>query len=72
MRVFDHPNMTGGFICPICGKGTDAPVTLIGIRGTERDRIMEARQYHIDCIELTSVQVSDGEIIAQKYPKATP
>ncbi len=53
MRVFDHPNMTGGFTCPICGTGDDKPVVLIGISETKKGNIMEARQYHLDCIDLT-------------------
>jgi hypothetical protein len=52
MRVFEHPNTESWKGCPICGKRDDKPVTLIGINGTEDGNIMEAEQFHLDCIEL--------------------
>jgi hypothetical protein len=52
MITFDHPNYTGGFECPICKTGANAPVTLIPIPGTEREGIMEAIQVHVECWEL--------------------
>lgn len=50
MRVFDHPNMLN-FRCPFCGTADDKPVVLIGIAGTEEDRIMQAEQFHLDCLD---------------------
>jgi hypothetical protein len=70
MRVFNHPNLTG-FKCPICGKADDRPVVLVAIYGTQEANISEARQYHIDCIELTEVDVIDGRMILQKYKEPT-
>lgn len=68
MRIFEHPNITGGFSCPICGTGEDKEVVFISISGTERDHIAEARQYHLDCIELTSIRLPHGsEVIVQQY-----
>lgn len=68
MRVFEHPNVTGGFACPICGTGENKPVVLIGTAGTKEGHIMEARQYHLDCIELTSIVLPHGsEVIVQQY-----
>ena len=68
MRTFKHPNITGGFSCPICGTGEDKEVVLIAISGTEHDRIAEARQYHLNCIELTSIRLPHGsEVIVQQY-----
>lgn len=64
MRVFDHPNMSD-FVCPICGGSADKPVVLIGINGTQQDRIMEAKQFHLDCIEL--IYYRDMALIAQKF-----
>lgn len=63
MRVFEHPNMTGGFICPICGTGEDAPVVLVGIAGTEEGRVIQARQYHLGCIDLIEHHPGDGPSI---------
>ena len=51
-RVFDHPNMSTGFECPICHTSADAPVVLVGIPGTEDDGVMEARQVHKECFDL--------------------
>jgi hypothetical protein len=52
MRVFDHPNMDN-FVCPICKKSDDVPVVLIGIVGTEEEGNMQAKQVHVDCLELS-------------------
>ena len=62
MRVFDHPNLAN-FVCPICGKSDDKPTVLIGIMGTEKGNIMEAEQFHLDCLDL--VYMKDKRIIAQ-------
>lgn len=48
MRTFNHfPNDT---MCPICGKGTDKPCTLIPVDGTGDGRICEAVPVHDDCV----------------------
>ena len=64
MRVFDHPNMTD-FECPICCTNDDKPVVLIEIYGTECGRNIEAKQVHLDCLELTIYL--DRRIIAHAY-----
>jgi hypothetical protein len=51
MRVFDHPNLTDGWTCPICGKADDKPVVLIVIAGTQDGNIAEAEQFHLECLE---------------------
>ena len=66
MRVFDHPNLEG-FRCPICGTGLDEPVVLVGIRGTERENICDARQYHLGCINLFEYSGSEQKMIAQAF-----
>ena len=53
MRVFEHPNTSGGFICPICHTGDDVPVVLVGIDGTQQGRNVQAKQVHLACLELT-------------------
>lgn len=52
MREFAHPNMSGGFVCPVCNTGKDAPVVLVGIPGTESDGTIECKQVHSECYEL--------------------
>ena len=53
MRTFKHPNTDDDWKCPICNTNDDKEVVLIGISGTEDGNIMEAEQFHLDCIELT-------------------
>lgn len=52
MRVFQHPNRSGGFRCPICKTSADRPVVLVGIPGTENGNIQQAAQAHAECYEL--------------------
>ena len=59
MRVFEHPNLEN-FKCPICGTSDDKPVVLVAIDGTEKGRNMEARQYHIECIDLVEMKFVMG------------
>jgi hypothetical protein len=66
MRVFDHPNMTN-FKCPICHTSDDKPVVLIGIQGTKEGNIIEARQYHLECIELLEMDLPYNTIIYQQF-----
>lgn len=49
MRQFLHPNMTGGFECPVCLTGKDLPVVLVPIPGTEEGNIQQAKQVHTKC-----------------------
>ena len=65
MRVFDHPNMTN-FTCPVCKTSDDKPVVLIGIEGTQDGHIMEARQYHLDCLDLTEIDLPHGKLVAMQ------
>jgi len=61
MRIFDHPNLDG-FVCPICGTSEDKPVTLVGILETLHDGIMQAKQIHVDCIDLLYDDYNIGNI----------
>lgn len=65
MRIFDHPNMGGGFICPACGTSEDKPVVLIAIDGTEEGRIAQAAQVHADCLDDLRIYKDTG-IIAMR------
>ena len=53
MRIFKKPNLSHGWKCPICGTDEEKEVALIGIIGTQDGNIMEAEQFHVDCIELS-------------------
>lgn len=64
MKIFEHPNISGNWKCPICNTNEDKPVTLIGIQGTEDGNNMQAEQFHVDCIEL--LYNEEMEIIYQK------
>jgi hypothetical protein len=52
MRLFDHFNTATKDPCPICKTKDDKKTVLIIIDGTEQDGIAEAKQTHLDCIEL--------------------
>lgn len=70
VKVFEHPNLSGDWKCPLCGKKEDKPVVLIPAHGTQEGNNIQARQYHLDCIDLTEVDISCGAvIIAQRYIK---
>lgn len=62
MRIFDHPNTSGGFSCPVCKKADDKPIVLIGIQGTEEGMNMEAKQVHLDCLD--GLRIIDNKFIA--------
>lgn len=51
MRVFPEANF-GESVCPICGTSENKPIVLVPILGTEDGNNVQARQYHLDCIEL--------------------
>lgn len=59
MRIFEHPSEN--FICPICGTNEDKPVTLIPIAGKNNGLTYEARQYHMDCIQVFEYVGPAGE-----------
>ena len=52
MRTFKKMNKSSGATCPICNTDKDGEVVLIGIVGTQDDGIIEAKQFHLGCIEL--------------------
>ena len=65
MQIFETPNRSGTWRCPICGTNKDSPVTLIPIEGTLKGRIMEAVQIHIECLDLTIYKNGPVKFIAQ-------
>ncbi len=67
MRVFDHPNMSNSWRCPICGTYSDSPVILAAIAGTEDENIVQAEQIHMDCIELTLFKKQDSCALGQMF-----
>ena len=67
MRTFNHPNFSkkaGNDSCLICKKQDDKPVVLIGIVGTKDGGNIQAKQVHLDCIDL--LYYPDSNILAQK------
>lgn len=51
MRVFKTFNQVSDTPCPICKTKDLREVVLIGIQGTQEDKIIEAAQFHLDCLE---------------------
>lgn len=62
MRVFEHPNFVNNTVCPICKTNHDRPCVLIPILGIGDGRTYEARQYHLDCIELYEMTSPNGDV----------
>lgn len=58
MEIIERPNLDN-FVCPICGKSDNKPVTLIPINGTEEGNNVEVKQIHIGCISLTLFRSDD-------------
>lgn len=65
MKIFEHPNFSNKEVCLVCKKADDKPVTLIGIIGTEDEGNIQAKQVHIDCLEL--YVILERKIIAMRY-----
>jgi len=65
MRIFEKPNLSNDWKCPICNKNTETPVCLITIDGTKDGNIAEAEQVHVDCINLTMYK--KDKILAQRF-----
>lgn len=64
MRVFEKANWVFE-VCPICNTDKKGPVTLIAIAGTEKGYNAEARQVHLDCLDLRIDE--ENKVIFQKW-----
>ena len=52
MRIFDKPNSTVKWECPICGNDDEKEVALVSVEGTQQGRVVQARQVHVECLAL--------------------
>lgn len=52
MRTFKKFSQSDGDVCPICGTDDDKETVLIGIVGTEDGGNIQAKQFHLECINL--------------------
>jgi hypothetical protein len=68
MRIFEHPNTSGDWKCPICKTNEDKQVILVGVDGTEEGNNMQAEQIHVDCIDLRLSNERYGSILYQIVP----
>lgn len=64
MRTFKNFNSYGKSRCPICNSNDDKETVLIGIVGTEKNGNIEAKQFHLECIDLFYYQKEN--LIAKK------
>lgn len=71
MRVFEEPNMSNNWKCPICGTNDKKEVVLVGIDGTDKGTVIQARQYHLSCIELIEYTIPKGNdvLVAMRFRK---
>ena len=53
MRIFDKPNKSNSWKCPICKTNDNKPVVLVSVEGTQEGNNVEAEQIHLECIDLT-------------------
>jgi len=51
MRIFEKPNLDNDWKCPICKTNKEKKVVLIGINGTQKDNLIEAEQFHLQCLQ---------------------
>lgn len=71
MKIFQHPNILKEKpeeTCLVCKKPEDKPVILVGIVGTEDGGNMQAKQIHVDCIDL--LYYPEHSLLAQKLEYA--
>lgn len=54
-------------VCPICLTQKEGEVVLIGIVGTQEDNLIEAAQFHLECINL--LYDKDHSLVYQILPK---
>jgi len=52
MKTFKEMNKSSGTVCPICKTSDSGEIVLIGIIGTEEDNNIEAKQFHLKCLNL--------------------
>lgn len=67
MKIFENANLNNGWKCPVCKEGTDKPVILVKINGTEIIGKCQATQIHVDCLDLAiySTPEKDELLLAQ-------
>jgi len=52
MKVFEKPNLGGGWKCPICGTNKNKKVVMVGVVGTQEGYNIQAEQIHLECLNL--------------------
>ena len=67
MRTFSHFNNSHDSICPICKTNADKETTLVAIDGTNKDKIEEAIQVHVDCIMNLDFRCSNDQGVLMIY-----
>ena len=54
--------------CPICGTSDDGECILLGVVGTEDGLNMEAKPFHIDCLEINNfIYYPEQRFIGRKF-----
>lgn len=55
MNIFERPNRSNNWKCPVCNTNKDGKVFLASMVDTETEpgsHIFEAKQIHVDCLDL--------------------
>jgi hypothetical protein len=66
MRTFKRFNSVGE-PCPVCNTRDDKETVLVALAGTQEDGNAEARQVHLECIELWFGVAKDGTKVFYQF-----
>lgn len=50
MKIFEHPNTSDNWVCPICKTNADKQVTLIALPQKSNELVVQAEQFHVHCV----------------------
>ena len=70
MRIFKKGNWENTKnVCPICKTQKEGEVTLLAISGTQEGHNVQAKQVHVDCLDLWYDHREGIDIIFQRIRK---
>jgi hypothetical protein len=64
VTVFEHPDLSEGFRCPVCGTGRDGPVLKVP-RDWDHLGFISTTQVHVACLDLRLYPRLDTFVIRQ-------
>jgi len=61
MKIFENFNESGK--CHVCGTNKPGKTVLVPLDSTSKDRIEQAVQIHLDCLELRAKVLPNGDVL---------